>query len=136
MLHLLRPVKPFLFNVIWLSVLPLASLQCNKKKAPVNCLQGKIVRITCATTIIQVLNVDTMGEDNWNDGSTEGNTFNNVFSVANKCDIPATIKTGDVLTFELGESAKQDCIVCMMYDNPPKVSLGIVNINDCTVAQK
>jgi hypothetical protein len=136
MVNILLRIKPLFLNIAWLTILPLSTVQCDKKKEPVNCLEGKIIRITCATTVIQVLNVDTLGEDNWKDGSTEGNTFNNVFSVANKCDIPATIKTGDVLTFQLGEPVKQDCIVCMMYDNPPKISLGIVNINDCAVSKK
>ena len=136
MIQLFLPVKTILLKVTLLAVLPLATLQCDKKKTPENCIRGKIVRITCATTVIEVLNVDTLGEDNWKDGSAEGRTFNNVFSVANKCDIPASIKTGDELTFQLGESGKQDCIVCMMYDSPPKVKLGIVNINDCAAAQK
>ena len=135
MLSFLRPVKPVLMNILWISILPLVSMQCDKKKIAGHCIQGKIVRITCATTVIQVLNVDTLGEDNWKDGSTEGNTFNNVFSVANKCDIPASMKTGDVLTFEIGEPSKHDCIVCMMYDNPPKVKLGIININDCKLPE-
>src|SRR5688572_24252245 len=135
MLNLLRPVKPVLFSIMWFSILPLATVQCDKKKNPIQCLQGKIVRITCATTVIQVLNVDTLGEDNWKDGSVEGNTFNYVFSVANKCDIPASIQTGDVLTFEIGEPEKQDCVVCMMYDNPPKIKLGIININDCKLPE-
>ena len=135
MLHFLTPVKSVLINIIWLSVIPLTTLQCDKKKTAGQCLQGKIVRITCATTVIQVLNVDTLGEDNWKDGSAENNTFNNVFSVANKCDIPASIQTGDVLTFEIGEPEKQDCIVCMMYDSPPKIKLGIININDCKLPE-
>ena len=133
--YFFRPLRPALMNIFWISILPIASLQCDKKKTQGQCLQGKIVRITCATTVIQVLNVDTLGEDNWKDGSEEGNTFNNVFSVANKCDIPASMKTGDVLTFEIGEPIKQDCIVCMMYDSPPKVKLGIININDCKLPE-
>lgn len=125
-----------LLHLAWFALLPFSTLQCDKKKTPENCIRGKIVRITCATTVIEVLNVDTLGEDNWKDGSVEGKTYNNVFSVANKCDIPASIKTGDELTFRLGESGRQDCIVCMMYDNPPKVKLGIININDCTATQQ
>ncbi len=131
MSSLISPVRPLLLNLVLLSVLPMLSSQCDQKRVADTCIQGRIVRITCATTVIQVLNVDTLGEDNWSDGSLEGKKYDNVFSVANKCDIPATIKTGDELTFRLGDSITEDCIVCMMYDNPPKVKLGIVNINDC-----
>ena len=117
---------------VLIGLLPLFAFQCDKKLAD-NCLQGKVVRITCATTVIQVLNTDSIGEDGWKDGSENSITYDNVFSVANKCDLPATIKTGDILTFNIGEPSKNDCIVCMMYDAPPKVSLGVVNVNECAV---
>src|SRR5688572_5320736 len=111
MIQLFQGVKPMLLHLAWLAMLPLSALQCDKKKTPENCIRGKNVRITCVNTVIEVLNEDKLGEDNWKDGTVEDKTYNNVLSVANKCDIPATIKTSDELTFRLGESGRQDCIV-------------------------
>src|SRR5688572_23011815 len=80
---------------------PFLAFQCRKENNQ-NCFKGKVVRITCASYVIQVLNNDSMGDDGWKD-SMEGeqNTYDNVFNVSNKCKIPESYEVGDTIYFQL-----------------------------------
>ena len=107
---------------------PLFAFQC-KKNNNQNCLKGKVVRITCASYVIQVLNNDSVGDDGWKDSMQgEQNTYDNVFSVSNKCKIPTSYKVGDTIYFQIDKPAPSDCIVCMMYDAPPKTQYQVRNV--------
>ena len=111
------------------ALLPFFSFQC-KKDHNQKCLKGRVVRITCASYIIQILNNDSIGEDEWkNSMQGEQTSYNNVFSVSNKCNIPVSYKTGDIIYFDLDKPAPSDCVVCMMYDAPPKAQFQIKNIS-------
>lgn len=108
-----------------LALVSFFAFQCDKNHTT-NCLKGKVIRISCASYVIQVLNNDSIGEDQW---EGEQGTYDNVFSVSNKCMIPASYKTGDIIYFEIDKPEQSDCIVCMMYDAPPKTQFKIKNIS-------
>ena len=110
------------------ALLPLFAFQC-KKHNNQKCLKGKVVRITCASYVIQVLNNDSIGDDGWKDSMQgEQNTYDNVFNVSNKCKIPASYKVGDTIYFQIDKPEPSDCIVCMMYDAPPKAQYQVRNV--------
>ena len=89
-----------------------------------------MVRITCASYIIRVLNNDSVGDDGWKDSMQgEQATYENVFSVSNKCSIPTSYKVGDTIYFDLDKPAPSDCVVCMMYDAPPKTKYQVKNVS-------
>ena len=102
-----------------LAALPFISAKCDKKITH-DCLVGKVVRITCASTVVQITSRTDFGTDGWkNSMNNEGQTYDNVFSVTNKCKLPSDLKVGDELTFTIEKPKPTDCIVCMMYDAPP-----------------
>lgn len=108
---------------------PLFAFQCAKKNED-KCLKGKVVRITCASYVIQVLNNDSIGDDQWKDSMQgEQNTYDNVFGASNKCKIPASYKAGDVIYFKLDKPEASDCVVCMMYDAPPKTQFQVKEVS-------
>jgi hypothetical protein len=111
------------------ALLPFFAFQC-KKDGNQKCLQGKVIRITCASYVIQVLNNDTVGEDGWKDSMHgQQTTYDNVFNVSNKCKIPASFKVGDTIFFNIDKPEASDCVVCMMYDAPPKTQYQVKNIS-------
>ena len=112
-----------------LTLLPFFAFQC-KKDINKKCLKGKVVRISCASYVIQVLNDNSIGEDQWKDAtSEESKTYDNVFNVTNKCKIPATYKEGDIIFFKVEAPQQNDCVACAMYDAPPSTQFQIKNIS-------
>ena len=108
---------------------PFFAFQCDKNSIS-KCIKVKVIRISCASYVIQVLNNDSIGDDQWtNSMQGEHHTYDNVFSVSNKCKIPATYKAGDIIYFNLDKPEASDCIVCMMYDAPPKTQFQVKNIS-------
>lgn len=115
-----------LFLIVFLA--PFFAFQC-KKDNNQKCLKGKVIRITCASYVIQVLNNDSIGDDGWkNSMQGEQNSYDNVFAVSNKCKVPASYKPGDTIYFTLEKAEPSDCVVCMMYDAPPKAQYQVKNI--------
>jgi hypothetical protein len=115
--------------IMLLMVLPLFAFKCDK--ASLNkCFKGKVVRISCASYVIEVLNDDSIGDDQWKDSSaSRQNVYDNVFRASNPCAIPDVYKAGDILYFTLNKPEPNDCVVCMMYDAPPKTQLQIKNVS-------
>jgi hypothetical protein len=112
-----------------IALVPFFAFQCDKNNMG-KCVKGKVVRITCASYVIQVLNNDAIGDDQWKDSMQgEQNIYDNVFSVSNKCKIPASYRPGDIIYFALDKPEPGDCIVCMMYDAPPKTQYQVKNIS-------
>lgn len=119
-------MKKFIFI---LGLFPVLAFQC-QRGTDKKCLQGKIIRITCASYVIQVLSTDTIGDDQWKDSMQgEQKTYDNVFSASNKCKVPATFKAGDTIYFQLEDPEPNDCIVCMMYDAPPTARFQVKNVS-------
>ena len=94
-------------------------------------IKAKVIRITCASTVIQI--EDSTHFDLGERWTTEGtsNTYDHVAVVSNKCDFPSTLKEGDTFYFVLiNESeAGKDCVVCMMYDYPPSKGIFLKVVN-------
>lgn len=90
-------------------------------------IKAKLIRQSCASTVIQILdkNYFSLGE-NWTEMGTN-KVVENAVAVANKCDMPETIKVNDEFYFKVvpKESTSQECIVCMMMDYPPNKSIYI-----------
>jgi hypothetical protein len=116
------------YFVFVLALFPFFAFQCQKGNN--KCLQGKIIRVSCASYVIQVVSTDTIGDDQWKD-SREGqqNSYDNVFNASNKCKIPSNFKEGDTIYFELERPEPNDCIVCMMYDAPPATRYQVANVS-------
>ncbi len=118
-------------TLLALVALPILAMQCgDKKKLNTQCLQGKVVRTSCASLVVQVTNNDSIGEDGWKD-STSANpaTYDNVFSVSNLCKLPAEVKPGNTIYFTIEKPKPSDCVVCMMYDAPPRTQYDIINVS-------
>lgn len=112
-----------------LVLIPLVAFQC-KQGSKKTCLQGKVIRISCASYVIQVLSTDSIGDDQWKDSMQgEPKTYDNVFSASNKCKIPGDFKAGDTIYFEIDSPEPNDCIVCMMYDAPPTSRYQVKNVS-------
>ena len=110
-------------------LLPLLAVQCKKENID-RCIKGKVVRISCASYVIQVLNNSSIGEDGWRD-SIQGQqtTYDNVFTASNKCDVPLSFKPGDIIYFTLEKPAPNDCVICTMYDAPPQTQYQVRNVS-------
>ena len=63
-------------------------------------IKAKVIRITCATTVIQVLDPAhyNLGET-WTIEGTS-NTYEHVAVVSNKCEFPSSLKDGDEFYFK------------------------------------
>jgi hypothetical protein len=121
-------MKQTLLALVCLSAL---AFQCGvaKKKTSANCIQGKVLRISCASYVVQSLNVDTLGQDGWKNSADTTLSFDNVFDVSNKCKLPAGLKAGDTIYFAVQPPQASDCISCMMFDAPPTVKYDLVNVS-------
>lgn len=88
-------------------------------------IHAKVIRITCATTVIQILDSSyyNLGET-WIDNGAS-TTYNHVAVVANKCEFPSTLTVGSEFYFKQISKAEadQNCAVCMLYDFPPSKSI-------------
>src|SRR3954471_19896824 len=108
-----------------LAAMPTLSSKCNKGHKADAYLQGKVIRISCASYIVQVLNNNSIGEDGWKDQSNNNAQYDNVFNASNPCKLPAGIKAGAAVKFKISPAKASDCITCMMYDAPPAVKFEI-----------
>ena len=110
------------------ALIPFFAYKCDKSSNN-KCLTGKVIRISCASYVIRVLNNDSIGEDQWkNSMQGEQVSYDNVFSASNKCKIPASYKAGDTIYFRINKPVASDCVVCMMYDAPPKTQYEVTNV--------
>src|SRR5262245_32292254 len=100
--------------LVVLIALPFFAFKCDKSsKDEDGYLQGKVIRISCASYVIQVLNDDTIGEDGWKN-VRDSVTYDNVFSANNPCKIASGIKAGNVIRFRIAEPAPTECVTCYM----------------------
>ena len=113
----------------WIAVLllPAFAFTCNKQNA-MEWLEGKVVRTSCASFVVQVTNNDAIGQDGWKDMTNNNAAYDNVFNASNKCSIPSTIKAGDHIRFKIEKPVPGDCVICMMYDGPPEAKYDIKEV--------
>jgi len=87
-------------------------------------LQGKVVRITCATTVVQVTDSEQFGEDGWSDMmGASGSKYDNVFWVENICRLNLTL--GQSFSFRIIEPKQNECVRCLLWDGPPNIAYAI-----------
>ena len=112
-----------------LALIPFFAFQC-KKNSDNKCLKGKVIRISCASYVIQILDNDSLGEDQWKLAREGGeDTYDNVFAASNKCNIPSSYKAGDIIYFSIDKPKPSECVICMMYDAPPKTQYEVKNVS-------
>lgn len=117
---------------IILSILSLAFIAaCSPKlqNGPKTCFQGKLVkRGICGQRVIQLLSKPSEAvliAGKWTD-SLGNKQYENVFTVANPCDFPASIKEDEVFTFSITTTPGTGCITCYAYTATPRQSNNIV----------
>ena len=87
-------------------------------------LKGEVIRVTCASTVVQIKNAEKYGEDGWMDEmSASVQKYDNVFKVENICKV--NLEMGKTFQFKIISLKQNDCIQCFLYDAPPKVSYAI-----------
>lgn len=111
------------------AIVPFLAFQCDKNGGKTGWLEGKVIRLSCASFVVQITDNKNIGEDGWKDMTDNDKVYDDVITASNKCEIPGSAKKDAVIRFKL-ESPKQhnDCAICMMYDGPPKTSYEIKNI--------
>jgi hypothetical protein len=116
-----------------LMALPFSASKCKKSTHDKDgYLTGKVIRISCASFVVQVLNDDKVGEDGWKDMMNNDAVYNDVFTANNSCKIGNEIKAGNTIRFKIDKPTQNDCVLCMMYDGPPKVKY---DVSDITLVQ-
>ncbi|OQP63632.1 hypothetical protein [Niastella populi] len=115
--------------LLFLLALPVMASKCSKTKESDTQLKGRVIRVSCASFVVQVLNDDKIGEDGWKDMSNNNATYDNVFNANNACKIPAGIKAGTTIRFNVSSPAQNDCVTCMMFDGPPNVKYDITDVS-------
>jgi len=110
-----------------LLALPFFAFQCKKDRD--GWLEGKVIRISCASFIVQVLNNDEIGQDNWKDIMDNNKVYNDVINASNKCEIPGTVNPGNIIRFKVeAPKTHNDCAICLIYDAPPEKAYEIKKI--------
>lgn len=115
-----------------LLALPFMASKCNKKNENTEkdgYLHGKVIRVSCASFIVQVTNDDTVGEDGWKDMSNNDKQYDNVFAVGNSCKLPAGIGAGATIKFKADKPVTNDCVHCMMFDGPPAAKFDLSDVS-------
>jgi hypothetical protein len=125
-------MKKYLFVAL---TLPIVVFACSRKvtggEKP-GYVEGKVLRTSCASMVIQVTNNDSLGEDGWKDMTQNNASVDNVFAVNNKCKVSSDVKAGATLRFKISTAEQNDCVVCMMYDGPPKTQYDLKDITVVT----
>ena len=91
-------------------------------------IKGKLVHTSCASAVVQVLDPSqyNLGQASWQQSSSSP-VYTNVFAVDNQCSFKRQgLKEGDEFYFQLTNTADKDCVICMLWDNPPNVTQKIV----------
>ncbi|MDB5228182.1 MAG: hypothetical protein JWN78_2375 [Bacteroidota bacterium] len=92
-------------------------------------IKGKVIRITCASTAIQILDAASFSlGDTWVKGS---DTIEHAAYVINKCEFPDNLTAGNEFYFRVitAAQARNDCAVCMLYDFPPSKGIYLKVVN-------
>jgi len=114
-----------------LLALPVMASKCSKHKdeKETTHLKGKVIRTSCASVVIQVLNDDSVGEDGWKDMMNNNVQYDNVFNANNACKLPAGVKAGATIRFKVNNPKENDCVTCMMFDGPPNAKYDLTDVS-------
>lgn len=112
-------------NWLILFVLTFFAVACGRKEE--KCIKAKVIRISCASFVVQVINKDSVGSYGWKDVSGHG-VYNNVLNIKNSCKLGKWSR-GEEIYFTIQDTLKaNDCIVCMMHDAPPDKGFTVENV--------
>jgi hypothetical protein len=116
--------------LVIIAIVPFFAFQCDKDNAKTGWIEGKVIRLSCASFVVQLLNNNDIGEDGWKDMLDNNKEYNDVIAASNKCEIPNSIQKDAVIRFKL-EAPKphNDCVICLMYDGPPQKAFEIKDIS-------
>ncbi len=114
--------------IIIMTAFMLTSASCEKNNEAVikgnneeGVIKGKLVYRSCASTVVQVLNTAfySIAQNEWKQSPSRP-TYEHVFAVSNPCSFP-NYTEGQEFTFQIitNDPKNADCVVCMMFDNPP-----------------
>ena len=113
--------------IIILTSCMLMSASCEKNNEAVikgnneGVIKGKLVYRSCASTVVQVSDTAfySIAQNEWKQSPTRP-TYEHVFAVSNPCSFP-NYTEGQEFTFQIvsNDPKNADCVVCMMFDNPP-----------------
>lgn len=104
---------------------------CDKKRETSR-IKGKLVHTSCASAVIQVLDSAYyhLGQDRWQQATSKP-VYEHVFAVENLCGFRnKPVKEGEEFYFRLTETEDKDCVVCMLWDNPPSVKRKVVVVSE------
>ena len=112
-------------------VLPFMAFHCMKDKNDHNTwLEGKVVRISCASFIVQVTNNTKIGQDGWKDMMNNNKEYDDVINASNKCEIPDAVQEGAVIRFRIEKPyIHNNCAICLIYDAPPDIAYEIKDLS-------
>ena len=113
-----------------LMALPVLATNCKKEKDKNDYLEGKVVRWTCASFVMQVTNDDSIGEDGWKDIMSNNKQYDNVITVNNFCKESAlTQKALVTFRFKIKKAEVNDCVMCAMADAPPTEKYDLTDVS-------
>lgn len=106
----------------------MAALSCKKSgsgNTPVGIYKGVVLHSLCCQNVIQLIDNDSLGIDNWIDSNAMPYvTYNNVFTVANACQF-GFAPVGDTISFKIIPQEAQNCACCLIAVHTPNVSYPI-----------
>lgn len=110
------------------AIIPFLAFQCEKEntKNDSEWLEGKVIRVSCATVIVQLTNNTDIGQDGWKDILNNNKEYNDVITASNKCTIAEKVVAGETIRFKIsGPKPEKYCYICFIYDGPPTVAYEI-----------
>ena len=120
-----------LFYLSWaISLLPLFSFQCSVETLYPEFTGRVELEGICGRTVVSVISGDLADlppntyAASWQDPST-GITYQNVFLIANPCQIQRVLRRDDVITFRIHPQPDMACVTCMAYSPAPIQKLPI-----------
>lgn len=112
-------MRKILFVPVLLLFFVVTAFQCNKSKNECpegGCLKGVLIDDMCGSIIIKITGGTydpSRVEASWNDPHT-GNTYQNVFTVTNYCDIQGRLTKGQEFYFYFKDNfPPPNCFVCL-----------------------
>ena len=119
-------IKMIMYKAILLAaMIPLLSFTCNKKLMEDKCYEVRVIRTTCASLVVQVLNDDRKGEDGWKDIMDNNRKYDNLFNIVNRCELSEALRVNDTLKVCKSKKETNECVSCMLYDAPPYWSVAV-----------
>lgn len=110
------------FIAVLLLAITTSAFQCNKDKNRTSgCLKGELLHAFCASYIVKITDGTydpSLAESSWLDPVT-GNTYTNVFTVSNVCDLAGKVPGDEFSFYFTDDNGEQNCAVCLALRATP-----------------